>query len=298
MASYYHSNTIVFADGQLKKASEVHLSAYSQTLHYGYGVFEGIRSYKDEEGNAAIFKAEAHYERLLASAEALRIPLGYSVNELIEATYAVLRANQMKDAYIRPLVYLPDNMSFNPNSHSHIWIAAWEMEPFLGENLLRLFTSTIQRPNPKAFNMRAKACGHYVNSIMASYEAKANGFDEALLCDAAGNAAEGPGANLFIEKDGVLFTPPPGNILPGITRQTVLELCDELGIPYAERHFTPQEMKQADSAFYCGTAAEIVGIASLDNCSYAMPWQQTQGARLQKAYHSLVRKPASMIAET
>lgn len=296
MASYYNSNTVVFADGQLKKATEVHLSAYSQTLHYGYGVFEGIRSYKDEEGNAAIFKAEAHYERLLASAAALRIPLGYSVSELTAATYAVLHANNMKDAYIRPLVYLPENMSFNPNSTSHLLIAAWEMEPFLGENLLKLFTSSIQRPNPKAFNMRAKACGHYVNSIMASYEAKANGFDEALLCDAAGNAAEGPGANLFIEKEGVLFTPPAGNILPGITRQTVLELCDELGIPYAERHFTPQEMKRADSAFYCGTAAEIVGIASLDDSSFAMPWQQTQGAILQKAYRNLVRKPVNITA--
>jgi branched-chain amino acid aminotransferase len=185
-------------------------------------------------------------------------------------------------------------MSFNPDTNSHLVISTWEMQPFLGENLIRLMTSSFQRPNPKGFKIHAKACGHYVNSIMASHEAKANGYDEALLLDMNEYAAEGPGANLFIEVDGVLFTPPAGHILTGITRNTVMDLADELGIPVAEKYFTPAEMKRADSAFYCGTAAEVIGIHSLDDSVFPKIWQQTQGARIQKAYKKLVRQPVEV----
>jgi branched-chain amino acid aminotransferase len=259
-------------------------------MHYGLGVFEGIRSYEDENGNASIFKSKEHYERLQYSASALNIPFEWTVEQLTGATYEVLERNGLKDAYIRPLVYLPANMSFNPTPSSHLAIMAWEMQPFLGEKLVRLMTSSFQRPNPKGFKIGAKACGHYVNSIMASHEAKANGYDEAMLIDMNGYAAEGPGANLFIEVDGVLFTPPAGNILPGITRATVFEICEELGIPVAEKHFTPDEMKKADSAFYCGTAAEVIGIASLDETVFPLAWEKSTGAMIQKAYKTLVIK--------
>jgi branched-chain amino acid aminotransferase len=291
MAGYYNADTILFLDGEYVKAAEAKIDLFSQTMHYGYGVFEGIRSYESSTGETVVFKSTEHYERLQKSAEALNIPFTYSVESLTEATYEVLRQNKLGDAYIRPLIFLPANMSFNPNTSSHLLITAWEMQPFLGENLVRLMTSSFQRPNPKGFKIHAKACGHYVNSIMASHEAKANGYDEALLLDMNGYAAEGPGANLFIEVDGVLFTPPAGHILTGITRNTVLEIADELDIPIAEKHFTPEEMKRADSAFYCGTAAEVIGIQSLDDTVFAKPWQQTQGARIQKAYKALVRQP-------
>ncbi len=292
MAGYYNADTILFLDGEYVKAAEARIDLFSQTMHYGYGVFEGIRSYKSDTGETLIFKPAEHFERLQQSAEALNIPFTDSVENLTEATYEVLRKNNLGDAYIRPLIFLPANMSFNPNTESHLMIAAWEMQPFLGENLIRLMTSSFQRPNPKGFKIHAKACGHYVNSIMASHEAKANGYDEALLMDMNGYAAEGPGANLFIEVDGVLFTPPAGHILPGITRSTVLELAEELSIPVAERYFTPTEMKKADSAFYCGTAAEVIGVQSLDETIFPTPWQNTQGAAIQKAYKALVRQPA------
>jgi branched-chain amino acid aminotransferase len=290
MATYYNNDTIFYSDGAFVKAADLKLDFFSPTVHYGYGVFEGIRSYENEAGDTSVFKATEHYERLQYSAQALSIPFDYTVEELIDATYQVLERNNLKDAYIRPLVYLPANMSFNLNTESHLVIAAWEMQPFLGDKLIRLMTSSFQRPNPKGFKIGAKACGHYVNSIMASYEAKANGYDEALLLDMNGNAAEGPGANLFIEVDGVLFTPPTGNVLPGITRATILGLCETLGIPVAERHFTTDVMKKADSAFYCGTAAEVVGVASLDETIFPMKWENTAGHTLQKAYKELVVK--------
>jgi branched-chain amino acid aminotransferase len=135
------------------------------------------------------------------------MPYTYSSEELIEATYILLERNNLQDAYIRPLVFAPPNMSFNPNKVSYIMIAVWKMEPFLGEKLLNVMTSSFQRPNPKGFIMEAKASGHYVNSVLASQEAKAKGFDEALLLDINGFVAEAPGANIFIEKDGILYTP-------------------------------------------------------------------------------------------
>lgn len=294
MASYYHTDSIIFLDGSFVKAADAKIDLYSQTMHYGLGVFEGIRAYEDENGKASIFKPKEHFERLQYSASALNIPFEWTVEQLTAASYEVLHKNGLRDAYIRPLVYLPANMSFNPTPSAHLTIMAWEMLPFLGEKLVRLMTSSFQRPNPKGFKIGAKASGHYVNSIMASHEAKANGYDEALLLDMNGYVAEGPGANLFIEVDGVLFTPPAGNILPGITRATVFEICADLGIPVAEKLFSPNEMKKADSAFYCGTAAEIIGIASLDDTSFPLAWEKSAGSRVQKAYKKLVIRAAEM----
>jgi len=284
MASYYNDKTILYLDGAYVKASEAKMDLYSQSFHYGYSVFEGIRSYKTATGDTKIFKAEAHYERLKASADAINLPYHWTVEELVEATYEVLRQNELSDAYIRPVVFAPANMSFAKNVESHITIQTWEMLPFLGEKLLRVMTSSFQRPNPKGFKITAKAAGHYVNSIMASQEAKANGFDEALLTDMNGHVAEGPGANMFYEKDGKLFTPATGQILPGITRATVVEICDELGIPYEEKSFYPNELKEADAAFFCGTAAEIIGWESLDNVPFKKKWEDTVGRIVQAAY--------------
>ncbi len=286
---YYNENTIIYLNGQFVKANEAKTNFYGQSLHYGYGVFEGIRSYKTISGETKIFKAVEHYERLKKSAAALNMPYPFETNDLIAATYKVLAENNLQDAYIRPLVYAPANMSFNKNTESFIVIEAWEMGLFLGDKLLRIMTSSFERPNPKGFKIEAKATGHYVNSILASQEAKANGFDEALLTDMHGFAAEGPGANMFYEKDGKLFTPSLGNILPGITRATVLEICAEHNIKVEEKQFTTNEIKQqADAAFYCGTAAEIVGWQSLDDVEFKKPWNETVSSIIQKKYKEKV----------
>src|SRR5450432_4272747 len=253
MASYYNENTVVYLDGAFVKASEAKIDLYSQSMHYGYAVFEGIRSYKTVSGETKIFKEQEHFARLKHSADSLNLHFEHKTVVLIAATHEILRRNNLQDAYIRPLVYAPANMSFAKNTISHLTIQAWEMAPFLGDNLLRVMTSSFQRPNPKGFKITAKAAGHYVNSILASQEAKARGFDEALLTDMNGFVAEGPGANMFYEKDGKLFTPCTGNILPGITRATVLEICNELGIEVKEKQITTDEVKQADAAFFCGT---------------------------------------------
>ena len=288
MASYYNENTIVWLNGTFVKASEAKMDFYSQSLHYGYSVFEGIRSYKTVEGETRIFKAIEHYDRLQQSAEALNMPYHWISEELIAVTYEVLKRNNLQDAYIRPVVYAPANMSFVKNTESFIIIEVWEMQPFLGEKLLKVFTSSFQRPNPKGFKIQAKAGGHYVNSILASQEAKAKGYDEALLTDMNGFAAEGPGANAFYEKDGKLFTPSAGNILTGITRATVLEICNELEIPVEEKLFTTDELKLADAAFFCGTAAEIIGWESLDGVKFNKDWNDSLSKVIQQVYKDRV----------
>lgn len=288
MASYYNENTVLYLNGAFVKASEAKMDLYSQSLHYGYSVFEGIRSYKTVNGGTKIFKAVEHYERLKVSAQSLNLPYTYSNRELIDATYELLKRNRLQDAYIRPVVYAPANMSFNLNTESLIVIEVWEMAPFLGDKLLRVMSSSFERPNPKGFKIHAKAAGHYVNSILASQEAKANGFDEALLMDMNGHVAEGPGANVFYEKDGKLYTPALGNILPGITRATVFELCDELNIPAVEKIIAKEEIYGADAAFFCGTAAEVIGFESLDNKTFRLPWANTVSKLVQDAYKNLV----------
>lgn len=284
MVSYYNEHTILYLNGEYVKAAEAKMDFYSQSLHYGYSIFEGIRSYKTIKGETKIFKAEEHYERLQRSAAAINMPFQYNVYELIDATYEVLRRNNLQDAYIRPVVYAPANMSFVQNKESFIVIEVWEMQPFLGDKLLRVMTSSFERPNPKGFKIHAKAAGHYVNSLLASQEAKAKGYDEALLNDMNGYVAEGPGANIFYEKDGKLFTPALGNILPGITRATVFEICSELNIEVEEKFFTTEELKQADAAFYCGTAAEVIGFESLDDTKFAKLWNETVSRKIQLAY--------------
>ena len=291
---YYNENTIIYLNGAFVKAAEAKMDFYSQSLHYGYSVFEGIRSYKTEKGETKIFKAVEHFERLKNSAVAMNMPYHWTTEELINATYEVLKRNNLQDAYIRPVVYAPANMSFVKNEKSFIVIEVWLMQPFLGDKLLRVMTSSFQRPNPKGFKIQAKAAGHYVNSILASQEAKEKGYDEALLEDMNNYVAEGPGANVFYEKDGKLFTPAAGNILPGITRATVLELCKELEIPCEEKLFTINELKEADAAFFCGTAAEVIGWESLDGIKFSKPWNETVGRIIQEAYmHRVIEKEAS-----
>ncbi|MBI2270009.1 MAG: branched-chain amino acid transaminase [Bacteroidetes bacterium] len=284
---YYNDKTIVFLNGKFIRAVDAHAGLFNQTMHYGNGVFEGIRSYKTSTGTQ-VFKSREHFERLLYSAEKMHIKMKYSVNELTDITYEVLEKNNFSDAYIRPLVYLGENMQLGPVNDVNVFVAAWEWANYLGDKLTRVMLSSYQRPNPKSCHVEAKVVGHYVNSILATTEAKSKGYDEALLLDMNGHVAEASGANFFYEKNGKLFTAPKGNILMGITRATVLEIAKEEGIEVEESFFTPEMLKDADSAFFSGTAAEVAGIESINDRLFRLKWENSLGRRIQVIYKNLV----------
>ncbi|OKL38737.1 branched-chain amino acid transaminase [Pontibacter flavimaris] len=285
---YFNSNTLVYLDGEFVKAADASCSVYAQSLHYGYSVFEGIRAYKTPDGTR-IFKAEEHYERLHFSCRAVGLPLKYSVAELTQLTYQLLEMNNLQDAYIRPLVYAATpNMSLTAPQESNLMVAAWEWGKYLGDRTLRVMVSPYERPNPKSVPVEAKVSGHYVNSTIACSDAKAKGYDEALLLDMNGFVAEGPGSNFFYEKDGELYTAPPGSILRGITRNTVIELAREAGITVHEKFFTPEVLQEADAAFLTGTAAEVVGVQSINAHVFKKPFEESIGALLGRRYSALV----------
>jgi branched-chain amino acid aminotransferase len=282
-AGYYNDNTIIYFNGQFVKAAEAKMDLYSQSLHYGYAVFEGIRSYP-VHGGTKMFKGKEHYDRLRHSAEVMKIPFAYTTEQLVALTYEVLKRNNFKDAYIRPIVLCSPNMALSKGKESYLAIETWEWTNGYMSNQMRIMTSSYRRPNADAFHVHAKVSGHYVNSILACQEAKDNGFDEALVLDSNGNVAESSGANIFYEDEGVIYTPPKGNILPGITRATVIELCKELNIPVQEKLFIPEEMRGADAGFFCGTAAEVVALSSLDNVAFKKSWENSLSYIIQQAY--------------
>jgi len=284
---YFNQDTIIYFNGSFVKAAEANINLYGQSLHYGYAVFEGIKSYQTDNGTK-IFKAKEHYDRLRRSAELMHMPFDYTTEQLTALSYEVLQRNGFTNAYLRPLVICSPNMSLSKGKESYLAIEAWEWSNGYLANKMRIMTSSFQRPNPKAFKVEAKVSGHYVNSILACQEAKDAGYDEALVLDANGFVAESSGANVFYEKDGTLYTPAKGSILPGITRATVLDICKELEIPTEERFFTPDEMRGVDAAFFCGTAAEVVALDSLDDVSFTKQWDTTLSATVQKAYQNLV----------
>jgi branched-chain amino acid aminotransferase len=291
---YYNESTIIYFNGQFVKAAEAKTDLYSQSLHYGYAVFEGIRSYP-VNGSTKMFKGKEHYDRLRRSAEVMKIPFSYTTDQLVELTYETLRRNGFTDAYIRPIVICSPNMALSKGKESYLAIECWEWTNGYMSNKMKIMTSSYRRPNPDAFHVDAKVSGHYVNSILACQEAKDNGFDEALVLDSNGYVAESSGANIFYENNGVLYTPPKGNILPGITRATVLEICEELNIPVQEKLFTPEEMRGADAGFFCGTAAEIVALSSLDNVPFAKEWEDTLSYVIQQAYKcKVLEKPVQL----
>ncbi len=236
---YYNNDTIIYFNGEFVKAADAKMDLYSQSLHYGYSVFEGIKSYETANG-IKIFKAKEHYDRLRHSAKVMQMPFDIGTEELTRLTYEVLKKNNFSNAYIRPVVFCSPNMSLSKGKEAFLAIVAWEWTNGYLANKMRLMTSSYCRPNPGAFHIEAKVSGHYVNSILACQEAKDSGFDEAILLDTNGFVAEGPGANVFIEKDGILYTPAKGNILPGITRATVIDICHELNITIVEKLFTAE----------------------------------------------------------
>lgn len=287
MNAYSNNQTVIYHNGEFLKPKAATSSLYSQTLHYGNGVFEGIRSYDTPDGTK-IFKAKEHYERLKYGAKVMGIPFNYSVEELTAITYDLLERNNLADAYIRPLITTGANMGLYTSKESILTMQCWEWGKLMGDKLLRVMTSSFERPNPKSCFVEAKVTGHYINSILSTNEAKDAGFDEALLLDMHGNVAECSGANIFMEKDGKLFTPKKGSIMAGITRSTILEICKEEGIPVEEKHFKLEELKQADSSFFTGTAAEVVGLKSLDDYEFPLKWTDSLGFKLMKLYQKEV----------
>ena len=283
MNTYFNKRSQIFFNGSFVHPKEISGDIYSQTLHYGNGVFEGIRSYKTKFGTR-IFKPEAHYQRLKYGAQIMNIPFHYSVKELTEITYKLLKLNRLEDAYIRPIITTGANMGLVSSNESSLIIQCWEWGKLMGDDLLRVMTSSFQRPNPKSCFVDAKVTGHYVNSILARNEASKLGYDEAILLDMNKNVAECSGANIFIEKNGKLFTPKRGHIMPGITRETIIELCNELGIYVKEKEFDLSELKQADSAFFTGTAAEVVGLKSVDDYTFPLKWESSLGYKLMTIY--------------
>jgi branched-chain amino acid aminotransferase len=292
---YYNNETIIYFNGAFAKAADVKIDLYSQSLHYGYAVFEGIRSYP-VHGGTKMFKAKEHYDRLRNSAALMKIPFNYTTEQLIALTYKVLEKNNFTDAYIRPIVLCSPNMALSKGKESYLAIETWEWTNGYMSNKMRIMTSSYCRPNASAFHVEAKVSGHYVNSILACQEAKDNGFDEALVLDSDGHVAESSGANIFYENDGVIYTPPKGNILPGITRATVLEICAELNIPLQETFFTPAEMQGADAGFFCGTAAEVVALASLDNVAFTKKWEDSLSYTIQQAYRNKVMEREEILS--
>jgi branched-chain amino acid aminotransferase len=285
---YFTSNTVAFVDGEFVAAEQASVGVYAQSLHYGYAVFEGLRAYHTP-GGPRIFKPREHFERFHYSCQAIGLPLNYSVAELTEISYRLLEINGLSDAYIRPLAYAAaPNMSLKHADAGNLLVAVWDWGKYLGDQALRLSISPYERPNPRAVPIEAKVAGHYANSIIASSEAKSRGFDEALLLDMHGYVAEGPGANFFFERDGQLFTPPAGSILRGITRNTIIDLAREAGITVREQFFRPEELRGATGAFMTGTAAEVVGVASVDDIGFEKPFSETLGAELARRYTALV----------
>ena len=284
---YYNQDTYIYLDGNFVKATDAGIDLFGQSLHYGYGAFEGLRAYSTHHG-IRIFKAEEHFERLKHSCDAINLPYTWNNQTLIEKSYALLEANNLRSAYIRPLVFSGSNMHLTAAKDAHIMIAAWEWGPYLGQNLLRVCTSKIQRLHPKSFKIDAKVSGQYINAILASSEALREGYDEALMLDHEGFLAQAASENIFIEKDFKLYTPPLGNIFPGITRQTVIELCKAAHIDIVEKKLNIQDIHQADSAFLCGTASEIIGIKEVDSITYKEEWEHTIGASIQRKYKKLV----------
>ncbi len=284
---YYQNDTILFLNGKWLKAEEASGDLFSQTLHYGNGVFEGIRAY-ETSGGPQIFKAREHFERLHHSAGKINISIPYSVDELIEISYDLLKKNKLNNAYLRPLIYSGQQMKLDQSDSINLMMAAWNWPKYFGEERARVMISSFERPSPKSIPIDAKITGTYTNSILATHEAKAKGFDEALLLDGKGYVAEGPGQNFFMEKGGTLVTPQLGNILPGITRATIIELAGELGFPVEERRFYPEEINDADAAFFSGTATEIAGIKSIGGIDFKTDWVNTMGFDLLLAYRNLV----------
>ena len=255
----------IWMDGRFIKWKEAKIHVLTHSLHYGGAVYEGLRFYNTPDG-PAIFRMADHYKRLFYSASALEMKLPFTQKQLMEATVALLKKDKLKSGYIRPIAYFGyGKMGLNPvGSPISVSIAAFPFGSYLGHEQVRVKTSEFIRIHPKSTIADAKITGHYSNSIVASQEIRRAGFEEALFLDYKGNVAEGPGENIFIVKKGVLYTPPTGAIIAGITRDSIIHVARDHGYRVVEKILKQKDIYSADEAFFTGTAAEITPISSLD----------------------------------
>ena len=287
-SKYYNDKTVIFLDGNWVKAKDATVSVFSQTLHYGIGAFEGIRAYQTTSG-LCLFKAGSHFRRLLNSLKTLNIEIPYSEEELFDITSSLLKKNNLRNAYVRPVVFMDEDMRLTPARKAHVMIAAWEWGQLLGSGELNLTLSTFYRPEKKSLPVTAKLIGNYTNGILASQEARSKGFDEALMFDVQGNIAQTPGANFFLEREGELFTSSSSSIMSGITRKVVIEYAKEMGIKVNEQPITVDMIHNADSAFLTGTATEVVSVRSIEGEQMKNKWEDSIGSQLAEIYQHRIR---------
>ncbi len=284
---------VIWLDGELVPWREAKVHVLTHTLHYGMGVFEGVRAYKAERGTA-IFRLEDHTDRLFRSAHILNMAIGFDKQTINEATAAAVHENGLSSAYIRPMCfYGAEGMGLRAdNLKVHTMIAAWEWGAYLGtdgiEKGIRVRTSSFSRHHVNVTMCRAKANGNYINSMLALNEALSCGYDEALLLDTQGYVMEGSGENIFIVRNGVLYTPDLTSALDGITRTTIITLAREHGLEVRERRITRDEVYIADEAFFTGTAAEVTPIRELDGRAIGSGVRGPITERLQKLYFDQV----------
>jgi len=262
----------IWMDGKLVDGPEANVHILTHSLHYGLAVFEGIRAYNAGDGNGgAVFRLTEHTSRLFDSAHITLMEIPFSEDEINKAIIDTLRANELRQGYIRPLVYLgAGGMGLYPGENPvRVAIAAWSWGAYLGEEGLekgiRVKVSSFIRHHVNSSMSKAKVAGNYVNSILSKREAVSAGYDEALMLDTEGYVSEGSGENVFIVKDGIIKTTPLTSILKGITRDSVMKIAADLGITVTEERFTRDELYTADEAFFTGTAAEITPIREVDN---------------------------------
>ncbi|MCY1281088.1 Branched-chain-amino-acid aminotransferase [compost metagenome] len=293
---------VIWYDGELVPWREATTHVLTHTLHYGMGVFEGVRAYNTPDGTA-IFRLQAHTDRLFDSAHIMNMQIPFTKDEINEATRAAVRENNLESAYIRPMVfYGSEGMGLRATGLKvHVIVAAWNWGAYMGEEALqqgiKVRTSSFTRHHVNISMTRAKSNGAYINSMLALQEAISGGADEAMMLDPEGYVAEGSGENIFIVKDGVVYTPEVTACLNGITRNTVLRLAEEHGIKLVEKRITRDEVYIADEAFFTGTAAEVTPIREVDGRKIGIGRRGPVTEKLQKAYFDLVTGKTSAHAE-
>ena len=261
---------LIWFDGKMVPWKDARVHVLTHTLHYGMGVFEGVRAYETDKG-PGIFRLQEHTNRLFRSAHIMNMTIPFSKSDINDAQIQAVKVNNLPHAYIRPMVfYGAEGMGLRAeNLRVHVIVAAWEwpsyMSPEALENGIKVRTSSYTRHHVNISMCKAKANGHYINSMLALQEALSCGADEALLLDNEGYVAEGSGENIFIARDGVLYTPELTSCLDGITRDTVIALANDLGLEVKDKRITRDEVYIADEAFFTGTAAEVMPIQSLDD---------------------------------
>lgn len=263
----------IWMDGEYLKWDDAQISVMSHTLHYGTGVFEGIRARETSIGTA-IFRLKDHIERLFSSAEAYNLKIPYSYDEIFDASKSIVLKNKLKDAYIRPLVFFGSGeMGLLPKDVPvQVAVSAWSWGAYLGReavgNGVRVCLSPWERISPKSFKPYAKGVGGYMNSTLAKIDAVDRGYDDAMMLSDSGNVAEGSGQNIFVIKNNEILTPPiETGALNGITRRTVIQIANDLDLKISEVNITKQELFEADELFFTGTATEVVGVVSIDETS-------------------------------